>query len=188
MKKRKIISKDGIEYTLLVSDKVIQLTENQMFSLERTIKESDTAIIEREKGHDLVNIQSEQSSKIKNKIQSIFNNMSEQDLIDEEYLNFSAHATQRINSREVCIERYWNYGKAELEVAECLNRAYSVEHIRIKFNKNTKKSFFEPAFKIKGSIGRGQDMRDGEVIILFQEDAFGEEEVMVVTILRPEYP
>ncbi|CDO05232.1 hypothetical protein BN988_03822 [Oceanobacillus picturae] len=184
--KRKIITKDQVEYTIDVTEKVVQLTDKQFLSLEDSIQRLESEIIE-EKGINLYNIPEEQSQKILNELDRIIGEFTIDELLEYEIIDFHSHALERIGDEKICIDRRWTYENADKEIAECLKRAYSVEQVRLRFNKMTKRSWKQLAFNIKGSIGRGAERRDGNVVINFDEDPLGDEQVMVITILEPEY-
>lgn len=183
-------SKDNIAYHLTTAKDVITLNHGQIELLEEKINKLESAAVESAKGVSITVIEKEQSFAIIGFIENLLKDFkTDQEIVDSEIIDFTQHATERINDYEICIERDWDYEKVEHEIAECLRRAYNVEQIRIRFDPITKKSYKHFGFTIRGFLNKdGEKYKDAQLVIYFEEDPVDHDQtIMIITILTPDF-
>ncbi|WP_371019031.1 hypothetical protein [Pseudalkalibacillus sp. JSM 102089] len=186
-------SKDGVEYTLTVSEDVVQLNDGQVELVKEKIEGSEASVVESNSGVPIKVVTDEQSQAVIKLIESIFKDLSIEEILELELVDFTGHARQdRLSVKEILIERDWDQGNVEHEIVESLKRAFRVEQIRVRFDPETKESWKRFGFRIRGFKGKNRDESDGlddaQVVINFEKDPEEfEETIMVITILEPDF-
>ncbi|MGC8231132.1 hypothetical protein ACP2W0_19320 [Pseudobacillus badius] len=190
MEKKKHIftSKDGVEYELTVVEDIIKLNRGQLELIEEKIQQLNSNDIESPSGIAIKAIETEQVFKITGLITELLSEYSStQEILDSEIVDFTEHATERMNDSEVCINRDWDYEEVEHEIVECLRKSYNVEQIRLRFDPETKESYRHFGFRIRGFKDK-ERKRDAQIVIYFDEDPVNEQKtIMIITILEPDY-
>lgn len=189
-KVKKIKSKDGVEYQLTVFEDVITLNKGQVDLIEEQIKKLESSDIESGKGIPIHVVPDEQSIAVTELIKEIlseFNSIEE--IVKSGIIDTTFHAeTERIQDAEICIDRDWDPENIDYEIAECLKRSYRVEQIRLRFDPETKESWPNFGFTIRGFKGGDNKYKDAKLVIHFDEDPWEDEKtIMVITILTPDH-
>jgi hypothetical protein len=182
------ISKDGVEYTLLVTEDIIKLEQKQIDTLGEQIASMNSDKVESNSGVPLHLWREEQNRKVVDTILEILSPFeSIQEILDSEIIDYTGHAKKdRISNVEICIERDWNPDKVEYEIAETLKHSYKAEQVRIRFDPVSKESWPRFGFTITG-LKNGEKREPGKIVIHFAEDPVDTERtIMVITILKPE--
>jgi copper chaperone CopZ len=176
-------SRDGVEYHLTIVEDIIRLTPEQISKIGEYIKDMLSSQIESEEGVSLHLWRNEQIMAVQKAIESVLGDRSIETIEELELVDTTSHAKQdRINQREICIDRNWNPDRVEKEIINCLKTCYGVEQVRIRFSSKTKCSWPHFTFRIKGF--KNEKREEGQLVTYFKEDPLEEEKViMVVTIL-----
>lgn len=176
-----MVSRDGHKYILTVMEDIIKLSENQISEIRRLISKRNSIQVESPNGINLRLGNPDQKKQILAAIQGILNNLSVKEILDLQIVDFTHHGGyERISDEEICIDRDWNYDKADEEVVETLQTSYDVEGVRIRFNASTKQSWNHFAFRVVGIV----DGVPKDVVIYFEPDPEdASTTIMVVTIL-----
>ncbi|HDR7368036.1 TPA: hypothetical protein QCX21_005944 [Bacillus toyonensis] len=182
---KKIKSRDGIEYKLTVFEDVITLNQGQIELIEEAVEGLDSTEVEGSSGIPIRAVSEEQSMKIVRFIEEIVSGLSIQEIVENEIIDTTFHAQERISDVNICIERDWSIDEIDFEIAECIKRAFRVDQIRVKFDPETKESWPHLGFSIRG-LKRGEQRKEGRLVIHFQTDPLGSP-IMLITILTPDY-
>lgn len=185
---KKILSKDGVEYSLTVFEDVVALNKGQIELIEEEVKKHESSVVEK-KGIAVRAVSPEQNRTVINLISDILKDFSTiEEIVESQIIDTTFHAGfERMNDAEICIDREWNPDNIDFEIAECIQRAFDVEQLRIRFDPESKESWPHFGFTIRGFKG-GPGVYDnhGKIVIYFDKDPVEPETtIMVITILKP---
>lgn len=181
---KRFVSKDGVEYVLSNTKDVIELTDEQIESIKSSVEKMDSDRVTSTQGIDLVLWRAKQSKDIIDEVSRILRGCDTVDDIINAELFLTEHSeVDRISDREVMIKRKWDPDNTERQIAHCLKTCYKAEKVRIRFDKNTRKSWNTFSFIIWGF--KDEDKTPGELVIYFEKDPDPQEDkiIKVVTVL-----
>lgn len=182
-KRRTFFSKDGVEYTLMVEEDIIQLHSKQIDSIKKEISNMESCDVESDRGVALYIYRQEQKDQVLTAISEILNGFSIQEILDFELIDTTFHAEhERKSNDEIIIERKWNPTKIDYEIAECLKRSYEVDQARIRFNPETKDSWEKMSFTVHGL--KNKHGEPGRLVVCFENDPVEQDKtIMLITLL-----
>lgn len=190
-KKTRIVkSRDNVEYKLTVFEDIVTLNDRQVRLIEKKIKELNSSEVESSKGIPIFNIPFEQSSQVIKVIQEILKEFSTiEEIVKSGIIDSTSHAElERKSDVEICIERDWDPEAIDYEIAESIKRSYSVDQIRIRFDRETKESWPKLGFTILGLKGGKRVYTPAKLVIYFDDDPIeNDKTIMVITILKSEF-
>ncbi|MEW4226375.1 hypothetical protein [Rossellomorea marisflavi] len=181
-------SKDNIIYELTIDKDIITLNKGQVELLGERIEEMTSKEIEGA-GVPINAVTDRQVYTVLKLLDEILKDYdTPTEILDDEIIDFTQHALERMSDEEVCIKRDWSYGEVDQEVAMCLKRAYNMDQIRIRFDEETKESKKHFGFRIQGNKrDDSYNILEAQVAVYFEDDPVDNSKtIMVITILETE--